>query len=363
MSNKVLFVADVHFGIGNRLNDILWAMRSVSMYALENDIKHIFVLGDLFHDRNKITVDVGCAAYEFFENAKNLGQEWIIFPGNHDMFMKSGWNITSVKTLSSVARIFSDVTLLKIGTQRFWLLPFIYFEDVYMKVLDKIHQQYEAGDVLLTHVGANNASLNECFLIKHWSIVDFTDSLFDRIYGGHFHCHQQVGKNMWFVGSPIPFKFDEGVVDHGFIEFDMATRDHKFINIFEYSKIPNPPPDFPTITDEWIDTIDDEIVVGNNIRVVLSREYSSVELAVIRDKLIKMGAKKVSWMKAKEEEIELKDQTNDASVSISDASSLIKMWLSKDKPEHINSEYLLELNDEVVAIGNDKISVDEEVWE
>jgi DNA repair exonuclease SbcCD nuclease subunit len=363
MSDKVLFIADVHLGVGNRLDDIIWALKSIRQYASDNEIEHVFILGDLFHDRTKVTTDVSCAAYNFFKETKNLfNQEWIVLPGNHDMYLKAGWEITSLRPLSDVLTVFSDVTLVKIGDRRFWLLPFIYYEDVYMRVLQGIHEHHQPGDVLLTHTGSHNATLNECFLIKHWSVVDFTNSPFDRIYSGHFHCHQQVGANMWYVGSPIPFKFDEGVVDHGFIEFDLDTRQHKFINIFKISTIPGLPPDYPTIVDDAVETIDSATVVGNNIRVALNREYTSVELAAMREKLMKMGARRVAWMKAKEEELDLSVQTSEE-VSMSEPLSLLKMWIERDKPDYVDNDYLFKLNDEVVNEGNERINVEEEVWE
>lgn len=364
MNDKVLFVADVHFGIGNRLNDVIWAMKSVREYAKNNGIKYVFILGDLFHDRAKITTDVSCAAYDFFNEAKNeYGQTWITFAGNHDMWARAGWSITAIRPLSDVLTVFSDVSLIKIDNQRFWLVPFIYFEDVYMKLMDEIYKHYQPGDVLLTHVGVHNATLNECFLVKHWSVVDFTNAPFDRIYAGHFHCHQQVGKNMWYVGSPIPFKFDEGVVAHGFIEFNLKTRNHKFIDIFKTSTIPNPPPDFPTITDESLNDIESLPIAGNNIRVVLGRDYSTTELSEMRDKLVARGARRVSWMKTRGEEISLVEPTNSEIPSSFDSLNLLKTWVGMDKPTHIDSDFLFRLNEDIINAGNERISVEEDSWE
>lgn len=360
--SKILFVADIHFGVGNRLNDILWAMKSVREYAKNNQVEHVFILGDLFHDRVKITIDVGCAVYDFFKETKDIyGQQWHALLGNHDIFMRNSWEINSNKFLSDVLNVFNDVSLIKIESQRFWIVPFIHFEDVYMKLMNEIYKQHQPGDVLLTHVGVHNATLNECFLIKHWSVVDFTNSPFDRIFAGHFHCHQQVGTNMWYVGSPIPFKFDEGVVAHGFIEFDLNTRDHKFIDIFKTSTIPNPPPDFPTITDESLDDIESLPIAGNNVRIVLGRDYSTTELGEMRDKLVARGARRVSWMKTRDEEISLAECTDVNAPSSFDSTNLLKTWIGMDKPSHINLDYLFGLNEEIINAGNERISIEEDI--
>lgn len=362
--SKILFVADVHLGVGNRLNDIIWALKSVREYAKENNIEHVFILGDLFHDRVKITIDVGCAAYDFFKETKDVyGQQWSALLGNHDMYLRNSWEINSAKFLSDVITIFSDVSLVKIDERRFWLVPFIYFEDVYMKLMGEIHKQHQEGDVLLTHVGAHNATLNECFLIKHWSVVDFTNSPFDRIYAGHFHCHQQVGDNMWYVGSLIPFKFDEGVVAHGFIEFDLNTRNHKFIDIFKTSTIHNPPPDFLTITDDSLSNVELLPLANNNVRVVLGRDYSTTELNEMRDKIIARGARRVAWMKTRGEEIVLAESSESLSSSSFDSFNLLKTWVGIDKPAHVDTEFLFRLNEDIVNTGNENVAIEEDSWE
>ena len=222
--SKILITADVHFGLSGKLDDILWAMRTMREYAHNHKISTVCVLGDLFHDRESLNIEALSKSYQFFEEAHSkYNQNWIVFPGNHDMYLRNNWEINSLQTLERVAQVVEDIKLIKIDGRRFWIVPFVHYESVYMKILKAIEEKWKPGDVLLTHVGVNNATLNECYLLKHWSIVDFDQSKFDRVFTGHFHCHQNVGanQNVWYPGSPIPFRFDEGMVPHGFLVYNL----------------------------------------------------------------------------------------------------------------------------------------------
>lgn len=344
--SKVLITADVHFGYTNRLRDILWAMQTISKYAEQCEIDTIFVLGDLFHDRVQTNIEVMDSVYNFFSEVHAKGQRWIIFPGNHDMFHRNSWKINSLRPIETFATVIYEQKLIKIDNRRFFILPFMHYESVYMQALRELEKHYQSGDVLLTHIGVNNAILNECFLIKNWSSVQFEDSKFDLVFAGHFHCHQQVeGRgNVWYPGSPIPYNFAEGSVPHGFIQYDIETRDVEFIEIFDLKLIDGCPPDFITILDT--DLEDDLPIAGNNVRVHLGHDYSKDELLRVRKLLEDRGALSVKWMKDKDEEIGLQKKASE--ISVGNPVLLFKKWLEHDKPKKLDYDLLLKLNEIVV---------------
>lgn len=353
---KIIITADIHNGVPKRMNDCIWSMRTIRDYAHKNDISVILILGDLFHDRFSIDIDVLTQVYDFFdETDKDYEQKWMCFPGNHDMFLKNSWRVNSLRPLARLLDIYEDVSLIKIDGHRFWILPFIHFESAYMNVLAKVEEQHEEGDVLLTHIGVNGASLNECFLLKNWNIVTFTDSPFDRIYTGHFHCTQQVGHNLWYPGSLIPFRFDEGVVDHGFFVYDMESREHEFVKTYEVGPSESRPPDYLTVP---CDDINPDHLPGNKIRVILDREYTGNELDEIRSGLIEQGAVSVNWLKPKEKELDIrKAQLEGANISSID--NIFVAWLEHDQPKDMNNELLIKLNDQIVQESKEKIVLEE----
>jgi DNA repair exonuclease SbcCD nuclease subunit len=321
-------------------------------YMADNSITYAIIMGDVFHTREAIATDVMNAAYAFFEETKSkYNQIWGAFPGNHDMFLKHSWKITSLNPLSGVLNIYGKESLIEILGQRIWVLPYIHDEDVYMRVVESVSKQIQKDDILLTHVGANGATLNECFLHKNWSVVDFSQ-LPINVFAGHFHCHQQVGDNLWYPGSPIPFKFDEGLVDHGFIVYDSSVGTHEFVKIYDLFDDKKAPHDYKTMADVSIDDLDIEEIEGNKVRIALGRDYTNDELVDIRNKLMEMGAKSVDWMTTKQKEVKL-DEVSSGDVSLGNPKELLKTWLKLDKPDHVDEEVLFKLNDSIVSEGND----------
>jgi DNA repair exonuclease SbcCD nuclease subunit len=357
---RLILTSDIHFGVPNKLEHSLWASKVIREYASKNDIGVVIVLGDLFHDRTSLNIQVLTTAYDFFDDTeKNYNQEWAVFPGNHDMYLKNSWEVNSVRPLSRVVTIIEDVKALQYGGVKFWILPFVHYESAYMEVVKAIESKATDKDVLLTHIGVAGASLNECFLLKHWSVVDFSQTKFHRIYSGHFHCHQKVGDKTWYTGSPIPFRFDEGLVDHGFIEFDTETMDHKFIKTFDVGKLllPNQEhaPDYITCVDSDVEKIN---VRDNHIRVCLSRDYTSNELTELRNKILSNGAKVVKWMKTKQEEDT--SISNVTKSNLGDGSVLFEQWIKHDMPENIDTNEVLNLNKQIVEDGIERIASTEE---
>tara|TARA_R110000765_G_scaffold105820_2_gene196084 strand:- start:36 stop:1124 length:1089 start_codon:yes stop_codon:yes gene_type:complete len=359
MTNKVAIAADTHFGVQGKLDDILWSVKVMREYCRRADINTVIIAGDLFHDRKSIDVEVMSKTCDFFEETKEkYGQQWIAFPGNHDMFLRHSWRINSLHAMRKHMTIIEDVKILKINDTRFWVLPFITYEKSYMRVLDKINEQHQEGDVLLTHIGIKGATLNSCFLLKDWSIVSFEDSPFRRVYTGHFHCKQQVNDNVWYPGSLIPFKFDEGNIPHGFYVYDLDENDHKFINIWKAGEkfFPNetPPPQFLTITDDIIDQITNEDVAGNLVRIALSQDYANSDKQEFKDHMMSLGAKAVRWLQLKEKQTIVKPKE----IALSN-DDLFATYVESDKTtKDLNLKILKKLNEEIIKEGDGKYATD-----
>ncbi len=362
---KICITADIHVGVTGRLHDIMWSLRKIRSHCAENGIKKILVLGDLLHDREHIRSDDLNALVNFLiQTDEEYGIELISFPGNHDMYLKNSWDINSLKPLTRYLTTHHKVTKINIGGVRFWIIPFIHYEDKFMKTLDIVSKKHKEGDVLLTHIGVKSAILNTCFLLKSWSIVDFTNCPFDRVYTGHFHTHQKVGENVWFPGSPIPFKFDEGDVDHGFFIFDTETREHEFVSIwadaenFEDGK--NIPPQFMTLTDEALDELGPEDIKNNIIRIDRSKEYTHNQSMELREKLHKLGARDVKFMSASSKES--RESIELAKATAASTSELFDRFLEADKDgvKDLNKNILKKFNDEIIAEGDKRYVVESE---
>lgn len=350
---RITITADIHVGVPTKGDDIIWALKKIRQYNAEQGIINWLILGDLMHDREFICVRDLCMLTAFLEETHaKYGQRLYAFPGNHDMYLKNSWDINSLKPLSKHIRGLSNVSKIEFDGRRFWVLPFIHYESEYMRVLGSIEKRYKPGDVLLTHVGVKNALLNTCFLLKSWSVVDFTQCPFDKIFTGHFHSHQQVGDNVWYPGSPIPFKFDEGDVDHGFIVYDTDTHTHEFVSIWYGEKDSSAPPQYLTLDKASLDSIPAAEIAGNIIRVALDRGYTHNERLEIKEKLEQLGARDVRWLQSASDED--KEAIKLAKKAASSASELFERYVAADKDgtKDLNHKLLAAMNKEVVSEGD-----------
>jgi len=345
---RIAITADIHVGVPGRLNDIMWALIKIRQHCIDNGIKYIVILGDLLHDREQVRVeDLNALVSFLIDTDEKFNIKIITFPGNHDMYLKNSWDINSIKPLTRYLESHHRVSKIILEDTRFWIVPFIHYESDYMKVMDSINKKHQEGDILLTHIGVKNAVLNACFLLKSWSVVDFTDSPFERIYAGHFHLTQQVGK-VWYPGSPIPFKFDEGDSAHGFFVYDTKLKTHEFVNLLA-SNDEYKPPQFKTIDDASIDSLDEAMIRGNIIRVALGHDYTNNQLSELRKTLHNLGAKDVRWMNlASKDE---KETVAAVSTTVAAASQLFGRFLETGAEDlhGLSKSLLIKLNVDIMA--------------
>lgn len=356
---RILKLADVHLGVQNKHQDIMLSLECVREYAKEHSIDKVIILGDLFHDRFSIDIESLCLVKDFFKRCKDSDQEWIVFPGNHDMFLKNDWTINSLKPFEDSFTIIDTIKAVKIHDVRYFIIPFITSEIKYMEILKKIETKVTDDDILLTHIGVTDAVLNSCFLIQHWNAVNFTNSKFKQVFTGHFHCHQVISNKVVYPGSLIPFKFDEGNIDHGFLDFDTITRQFKLINILDCCKkyFPDkvPPPQYLTISSDDIETLDNQEYKGSNIRISLEREMTDNEKSQLSQKLEYLDPTSVRFMPFKD----LKEQMQIAKkedVNYNDPLSLFNRFVDADKKLASNLDPILlrKLNEIVVAEGDER---------
>lgn len=346
---RILITADIHNGYPGRIDDTVWAMRRMHEYAVENGIPKIIVLGDLFHNREYINIDVLNKVFDFFEESSRE-IEWIVFPGNHDMFMKTSWKINSIRPLNSYIRTINNVSTFTLDDRRFIVVPFIHYEHQYMNTMKYLEDKYDEDDVILTHIGINNAVNNSCFLIKLWSQVNFTNSKFNLVFSGHFHNHQIIDNKVCYPGSPIPFKFEEGMVPHGFIDFDTNDLLVNFIDLKDISD--TYPSDFITIEDDYYKNLSEEekrqICKNNKVRVVLCKEYSKNELDSIRNDMADHGSESVSWMKLKND-----DSEGGEIGTVMMGSDVFESWLSHTDTSKYDVDMLRDIQESVAKEAED----------
>jgi len=355
---KVLITGDIHNGYGSDKRS-LWAMKVIREYAKRNKNPYVLVLGDLFDNRESLRIDTISEVAQFFKEADEVNEQgWIIFPGNHDMFLRNSWETNSLQFLSDHANIIEKIQKFDLDGRTFWVIPFIHNEEIYMKKVAEVNDLASPDDILLTHVGVNGAVMNQCFLLKNWNIVNFKDTKFKYVFTGHFHNHQVIGGRVIYPGSPVAFRFDEGLVEHGFIELDTTTGNWKFVSTRitadQYGW--DAPPDYVTIFDEDLADPDiKDVIKNNNVRVSLTKSHTQNELEDLRKELETHEVSKIVWHKQKEDVVELK---LDASQVIQ--KGILEAYFEHDQPDGINKELLLKLDEEISNTAEEIMLQEEE---
>jgi hypothetical protein len=361
--SKVLLTADFHFGLHGRTKDILMAAKSIRSYAQKNGIKHVFVLGDLFHDRESINVEVMHVVYEFLAATKReYDQEWYVFPGNHDMYYKHNWKITSLRPLADVCHVLEDIHRVELFDRRFWMIPFIAVDKAYMDVVDEIDKECRQSDVLLTHIGCIGASYNLCFLFQEQKAINFDHRAAGQVFTGHFHCYHRAGVKTHYVGSPIPFSFDEGVVPHGFVEYDCDTGKHSFVDLRPLMYTDNPgqmiPPHMLTIGLDDVAGLSEHDVMGNHFRIIAEQYLPDDLTTQYRKELLDKGAKVVRFLRLKDS-LEPEVNRGHGAPSRMQVQDLFSRYFDRDKhADKYNKSLMEQLNSEIIHEGDSLYTVD-----
>jgi DNA repair exonuclease SbcCD nuclease subunit len=337
---KAIITADWHFGYPGRLDDLKTTFLGMLDYCDSKEIKHIFILGDLTHDREHMTHDVSNTLSELLIEAEERRINIVAFVGNHDMFMRHKWSPNALKPFSKHVTFVDSISWFEFGGRKFWMVPFIEHEPTYMKIIKKLNEQVSKDDILLTHIGIASAVMNACFLVQNWSVVSFEETNFSRVYAGHFHNEQKVGSKSWYPGSPIPFRYDEGLVPHGFLEYDSESNEHEFIETYNIVK-ENRPADFITVESEDVSSILGDCS-NDNVKVQLKEGDDKEE---ITKKLKNAGAAKITFVKPKEEALDFSNKPENFRRS----DNIFESWVDYDKPENLDKDLLLCLEKEVRA--------------
>ena len=337
----MIITSDLHHGIPGKLQDSIWAMDLISSVAKEKNEEDIIVLGDLFHNRLNLDVEAYSTVYDHLKKYRQIGQNWISFPGNHDIYLKNSWTINSLHPLKEIMTVHENQTTITIKDQKYHILPFISKEQEYIQQMIQIEEQANPDDILLTHIGVKGAKYNFCFLLQNWGKIDLEQTKFKRIYSGHFHCHQQVGTKLWYPGSPIPFRFDEGEVEHGFIHYHPKQNTHEFIKTFK-QETQNRPPDYITIIDKDLEQ-NKEWIKGNKIRIILTQTYGTHELQEMKNDLETHGAIGIKWHQEKEDSSKINAQIK----GLKGIKETFISWINQEETEGINKALILKLFDQI----------------
>lgn len=260
-----LLVADIHFDLfenltpvedeflmTKRLKEISDAFLFVAQKAAEKNIP-LIVLGDLFHKRVMRNDVVNIVVREALFSALELGvPNIILLDGNHDQLAVSG-AISSLDLFKNESRIkvISSPTILE-SVGEYKGLPFIFmpFKETveYREGLEflfslekfKTYKRLNLPMVFCSHIGISGAKISgfERGGRETIEVNELHPDWFSKVFLGHYHLHQSLGKNVQYIGSLVPHSFKDLDNNRGYVEL-FYDKTNNIVGS-EFYRVPSP---------------------------------------------------------------------------------------------------------------------------
>lgn len=207
--------------------------------ALENNISHLFVIGDIFQSRQKQPLSVLKCFEDILDLCQVNGLTLNAIPGNHDKtdysseysFLDPFAHHPAFNLFTSYENftLYDKVTL--------HLIPF-FENDIWIKEFEraKLNIASDYINVLLSHIAVQGSVNNDGSEVSSpitWKM--FKD--FDFIYLGHYHNYQEVGGSVYHLPSIQQNNFGEDEFKGFTLVFDDGSFEVKVANFKRYETI------------------------------------------------------------------------------------------------------------------------------
>ncbi len=230
---KFVHIADMHFdapftSLNSRENlsdkrrlEQRNILKKVIEYIKENDIKYLFIAGDLYEHEyvRKSTIEYIINLFKEIPDTKIF-----ITPGNHDPYIKNSYYKTY--DWGKNVKIFDTYWIEKYEDDNFNIYGMA-FTEFYMNRSPLEHVELddkEKVNILITHCDLNGSKDSNGMSYNPILESKLNEIGFDYVAMGHIHKNNIENKNrIYYPGSPISLGFDE-LGEHGMIVGDI-TKD------------------------------------------------------------------------------------------------------------------------------------------
>ena len=333
---KIAILGDTHFGARNASPQFSKFFEQFYdyfiQYLLDNDIKNVFQLGDLFDTRKFVNLFALEEAKRYFFNPLDkAGIKLGTLLGNHDIFHRESLDINSTGlVLGEYEHVFvydkpSVVTL--DGTD-FHMIPWICKENE----ADVFHELKKTkADICLGHFEISGFSMYRG-VQSHGGIDRSIFDRYEQVWSGHYHTRSQNG-NITYVGTPYELTWQDAGDPRGFHVFDTTTRRLDFVanpftihDRFEYDDSQN---------SDVASTVDVSRFKDKFVRIVVVSKRDLYKFDTFMSRVLTSGAHEV---KVLEDVSEFKDGEVAEEVDLEDTMSLVSSYVDSVQTDHNKDE-------------------------
>jgi len=349
---RVLISSDLHIHkhkkSEERLQHCLDVLQWIFQTALDRSVDAVIICGDLFHEKQKIDVQTYQLAFKLFQEYCGKGLKVFVLMGNHDMYHKSQWEVSSIIPLAAIngVHIISSACTLNIGGHDLSFLPYTEnpIEDLRSNLKNKSDFK-----ILFGHLAVNGAILNSVshtisdVPVEHdGDMVAVTVDDFDKwdqVFLGHYHCEQRLNEHVEYIGSPLQLSFGEAFSKKHIIIYDLDTHEKEYVlNTFS--------PQHLIIKQKEIKK---HKLAGNFVRLMVD-DLSSTDIMDTRNELLTEEAVATIEILQLPEKANDKTQVEDARAILFKKEEMIEQYVFMAKQEN----KLNELDeDKLIKIGKE----------
>ena len=321
---KIAVCADIHAhnysqyshitdkGLNSRLDWILRVLDEITNYAVKRELDAIVIAGDLFESRKSIDVAVLDSVYKVLSNTDI---PLYIVKGNHDISYRGG-NRYSISIFNKIANVITTAKVLTIANTNVGFLPWTEDTNVIHKAL-KLFQTNKVKYVI-GHLALSGGYVGSHEYLVEGKVEPVLFRKFEWVALGHYHKHQKIRNNIYYVGSPIQHTWGETGDEKGFMVFSSSSKP-RFIML----------PDFPRF-----------VRVRNKEDLSNVRDIDYVKVIGSRDDVDKLELPKtVKRIEVIERELEHKPRIEFDNTS---RRSILKTYIEHFPQEFVDPEFLLE---------------------
>lgn len=312
------------------------ALKKMIEYIKENNIKYLFISGDLYEQSS-----IRESTIEYINKLFNEIPETKIYitPGNHDPFIKNSYyNI--YKWADNVKIFEKEIT--KIEEEEFNLYGYG-FDDFTMQenqIQKVVLQDKSKINILITHASLNGSKEQDMY--NPITTKELEKVGFDYVALGHIHKRKLETGNQLIVypGSTCSMGFDE-LGEHGMIVGEISKQNGKTERNIEFIKLD----DKEFIIQECkVDDMKSLEDLADYINSAVYNENRLYELTLVGDRHFEINKYKLSKLINKSNIIKIKDITR-IGVDLEELSKeeslkgiFVKKMLEKMKEENIDKE-------------------------
>lgn len=230
---KIAILGDTHFGVRSdspnfiALQDKFYTNVFLP-YLIENDIKVVWQLGDMFDRRKYINFNTLAESKRFFfQPLQDAGIEIHTLLGNHDLYYRESLSVNSTGLLLGEftnLHIYDKMTKWNVDDTSIDIIPWICKENV-DEAFEFIRDSN--SDLCFGHLEILGFSMYKG-MESHDGIAGNLFAKYEGVYSGHFHTKSDK-ENIHYVGTPYEMTWSDYNDQKGFHIFDTETRQTEFV--------------------------------------------------------------------------------------------------------------------------------------